>query len=127
MLRAVAKRRAREEALPVSWVQADMAAMPVPDEYADVVLSVFGVMYAEDHARAAQELARIAAPRARVVLASWVPGSVLPGMGAVLSTYLPPPPPASGPPSRWGDPDVLDNLFSTAGLRMVVGSRPSSS
>jgi len=40
-------------------------------------------------------------------------------MGAVLSTYLPPPPPASGPPSHWGDPDVLDNLFSTAGLRMV--------
>jgi len=45
-LRAVAKGRAREEALPVSWVQADMAAMPVPDEYADMVPSVFGVRYA---------------------------------------------------------------------------------
>ena len=99
-----------------------MVALPVPDDWADVVLSVFGVMYAGDQAAAAGELARVAAPGARVVLASWLPGSLLPAMGQVLSGYLPPPPTGGGPPSRWGDPGALKSLLEDSGLRLTATS-----
>ncbi len=79
-------------------------------------------MYAADQAAAARELARIATPGARVVLASWVPGSLLPAMGQVLSGYLPPPPASSGPPSRWGEPRALTTLLQDSGLRLTATS-----
>ncbi len=118
----VAEQRARDAGCDVRWLRGDLAALPVPDDWADVVLSVFGVMYAGDQAAAAGELARVAAPGARVVLASWVPGSVLPAMGQVLSGYLPPPPAGGGPPSRWGDPDALKALLEDSGLRLTATS-----
>ena len=112
----LAGRRATSLGLQVRWETAEATAMPVPDGWADVVLSVFGVMYASDQEAAAHELARCAAPGARVVLASWAPGSFMPAMGGALSAFLPPPPPSSGPPSRWGDPNALEDLLSPHGL-----------
>lgn len=115
----VAEQRAAEAGHQIQWLTGDVAALPVPGGSADVVMSVFGVMYAADQPAAARELARVAAPRARVVLASWAPGSVMPAMGQVLGGYLPPPPPASGPPSRWGDPDALAALLEPCGLYLT--------
>lgn len=116
----IAARRARDRGRGGSWLIADVMALPVLDASADVVLSVFGVMYATDHDAAARELARVAAPRARVVLASWTPGSVVPEMGRVLGSYLPSPPASSGPPSRWGDPDALVAMLGPHGLRLTA-------
>lgn len=87
---------------------------------ADVVLSVFGVMYATDHEVAAAELARVAAPVARIVLAALAPGSVMPAIGELLGGYLPPPPASSGPPSRWGAPDALQTLLEDSRLRVTA-------
>jgi hypothetical protein len=39
-------------------------------------------------------------------------------MGAVVAQYLPPPPAASGPPSRWGDAEFLRLLLHQAGARL---------
>jgi SAM-dependent methyltransferase len=117
-LLAVAARRSKDRGLAVQWLPGDAGALPVAGESADVVLSVFGVMYASDHAAAARELARVAAPAARVVLACWAPGSVMPAMGQVVGAYLPPPPPG-GPPSRWGDAEALAGLLGAAGLRLA--------
>jgi len=88
-----------------------------PCQTGGVVMSVFGVMYATDQPAAARELARVAASGARVVLASWAPGSVMPTMGQVLAAYLPPP--RGGPPSRWGDPDALTALLEPCGLYLA--------
>jgi len=111
--------------LRVRWETADATAVPVPDSWADVVLSVFGVMYAGDQEAAAGELARCAGPGARIVLASWVPGSFMPAMGSALSTFLSPPPPSSSPPSRWGDPNALEGLVAPYGLGLVSHSTES--
>jgi ubiquinone/menaquinone biosynthesis C-methylase UbiE len=100
-LLALARRRVTA-GLDVSWIEGDAEALPVADEHADVVVSVFGAMYAADHAVAARELVRVLAPGGRIALAAWTPGSVMPAMGGVIAGYLPPPPPASGPPSQWG-------------------------
>ena len=115
----VAEERAVDLGLRVRWETADVTTLPVPDGWATVVVSVFGVMYAADHAAAARELARCVAPEARTVLASWVPGSFMPAMGQALSEFLPAPAPSTGPPSRWGDPDALAELLAPAGLRVV--------
>ncbi len=118
----VAERRADRSGCEVRWLLGDVAALPVPDDSADVVLSVFGVMCATDHDAAVRELARVAARQARIALASWVPDSVMPAMGRVLSAYLPPPPSSTGPPSRWGDPDTLRGLLEPHGLHLVAAS-----
>lgn len=118
----LAEQRSRDAARDVRWLRGDLEHLPVPNDSADVVLSVFGVMYATDHAAAAAELARVAAPGARIVLASWVPGGVMPAMGQVLSDYLPPPPAGSGPPSRWGDLAALQTLLEDSGLYLTATS-----
>jgi len=113
--------RARVTAgLDVTWIEGDAEALPVPDEHADVVVSVFGAMYAADHAAAARELVRVLAPPGRLALAAWTPGSVMPAMGGVIAGYLPPPPPASGPPSQWGDPEALQVLLNDAGATLQL-------
>ncbi|WP_280463050.1 class I SAM-dependent methyltransferase [Nocardia carnea] len=118
----LAEERARCAGFDPEWLCGELEALPVPDRSADVVLSVFGVMYAADHQAAARELARVAAPGARVVLASWQPGSVLPAMGQVLSAYLPPPPAGSGPPSRWGEATSLAGILEPHRLRVTATS-----
>jgi SAM-dependent methyltransferase len=117
-LLTVAEQRSFDLGLRVRWEAADVATLPIPGGWATVVLSVFGVMYAADHAAAVCEMTRCAAPDGRVVLASWAPGSFMPAMGQALSEFLPPPP-NTGPPSRWGDPNALEELLAPAGLRVV--------
>ncbi|MEA2442156.1 MAG: hypothetical protein QOH76_3580 [Thermoleophilaceae bacterium] len=119
-LLALARDRAGERA---EFRQGDAESLPVEDGEFDVVLSVFGVMYAPDHAAAARELARAPAPGGRVALAAWTPGSFMPAMGAVLAPYLAPPPPGSGPPSRWGDEEALDAILAPHGLTLTSTSR----
>jgi SAM-dependent methyltransferase len=103
----------------VEWVAGDALALPLPDDAFDVALSVFGVMYASDHARAAAELARVTRTGGRIALASWIPGSFLPSMGAALAPFLPPPPSSSAPPARWGDPAYATALLHDAGCTAV--------
>jgi SAM-dependent methyltransferase len=102
---------AHEQAPNVEFVEGDAAALPLEDASFDVVLSLFGVMYAPDHEQAAAELTRVTTPGGRIALAAWTPGSFMPRMGAALAPYLPPPPPGGGPPSRWGDPAALAELI----------------
>jgi SAM-dependent methyltransferase len=103
----------------VEWVAGDALALPLGGDAFDVVLSVFGVMYAPGHARAAAELARVTRAGGRVVLASWIPGGFLPSMGAALAPFLPPPPRSDAPPARWGDPAYATALLHAAGLTAV--------
>jgi SAM-dependent methyltransferase len=122
--------QAREAApdVPVDWRVGDAVALPVDDGAFDVVVSVFGVMYALDQPAAARELARALKPDGRTVLANWVPGSFLPAMGAALSPFLPPPNPShppGAPPPRWGDEPAARALLTDAGLEVGAVSRES--
>ncbi|HTD49273.1 MAG TPA: class I SAM-dependent methyltransferase [Acidimicrobiia bacterium] len=121
----IAKARAAESGLQVNWELADAGALGVSDGWANVVVSIFGVMYAADHDRAARELSRCVATDGRIVLASWTPGSFMPELGQVLATFLPPPATGTGPPSRWGDLGVLDELFAPNGMRIRTHAEAS--
>jgi SAM-dependent methyltransferase len=118
VLNKIAEERAAAAGLDIRWLIGDCEQLPVPDASADVVFSIFGVMYAPDHLAAALELDRVTSHGGRAVLASWKPGGVMPAMGQVLSSFLPPPPPSSGPPSRWGDADALREILQPTHLAL---------
>ena len=84
----LAEQRALSAGVDIHWLLGDLEDLPVSDSSADVVLSVFGVMYAADHAAAARELDRVTAPGGRVVLASWQPGGFIPATGARSSAIF---------------------------------------
>src|SRR5215216_371295 len=58
-LLAVARERAAALGVEVELLEGDLAALPVGDGAADVVLSVFGVIFAADPASALREVARV--------------------------------------------------------------------
>ena len=53
------RERAAAEALPVGFVEGDAEALPFADASFDAVTSVFGTMFAPDHAQTAAELLRV--------------------------------------------------------------------
>lgn len=44
-----ARSRAKDENFEIDWRVADVTQLPLPDVFADVVIPVFGAMYAADH------------------------------------------------------------------------------
>ena len=86
------------------------------------MVSVYGVMVAPDHHRAAAELARVCRPGGRIALASWTPDGFIGETFQIFSRYLPPAP-GLQPPVRWGDPAYLDSLFGQVVLSMTSERR----
>ena len=114
--------RERDPDGQVEWSAGDVTALEFADAQFSVVLSVFGVMYAEDQQAAARELARCCGTSGRVVLTAWTPGGFMPEMGRVLAPYLPPPP-TGPPPSRWGDAGAVADLLGPHGIVVREASR----
>ena len=102
--------RAGAEHLDVQFVEGDAENLRFPDASFDAVLSIYGVMFAPDHHRAAAELARVCRPGGLIALASWTPDGFIGETFRIFSSYLPPAP-GLQPPVRWGDEGYLDALF----------------
>jgi SAM-dependent methyltransferase len=118
----VARLRAAAEALEVTFLAGEAAALPLADKSADVLLSVFGVIFAPDPQAAAAELARVTADDGRILVTAWIPGGAIAQMNqvaqeAVLRTLGAPAPP---PPFPWHDPDALNQLFAPHGFSLTV-------
>ncbi|HEY3729130.1 MAG TPA: class I SAM-dependent methyltransferase [Solirubrobacteraceae bacterium] len=121
----IAAMRGRSAGVAVDWVCADALSPELPERAFSGVLSAFGLMYVPDQSAAAAALARASAPGARIALASWTPGSFMPLMGGMLSSYLPSPPPGSAPPSRWGDEAAVTELLRAHAIEVRVMRRSS--
>jgi SAM-dependent methyltransferase len=102
--------RAAAEQLDIQFVEGDAENLDFPDAFFDAVLSIYGVMFAPDHHRAAAELIRVCRPGGRIALASWTPDGFIGETFRVFSRYLPPAP-GLQPPVRWGDVAYLRSLF----------------
>lgn len=85
-----ARRTARRRGLPqVEFVEADATALPLPNDSADLFLSLWGLHCFADPAGALAEAARVLAPGGRLVGASFVRGGeglrqrllIRPGLG----------------------------------------------
>jgi ubiquinone/menaquinone biosynthesis C-methylase UbiE len=106
----IARRRASAEKLSIEFTEADAEHLPFGDASFDRVLSAIGVMFAADHAGAAQELVRVCKPGGRIGLASWTPEGFVGGMLATVGRHVSPPPGAQ-PATRWGIEAVVAELL----------------
>ena len=113
-----ARRLASEAGVEVEWVEGDAEALPFADGSFDVVLSVFGVMFAPRHEVAAGELARVLRPGGRIGLCSWTPESAIVGMMRAMFAHLPQGPEFGPPPPFWGVDEHVLSLFEGSGIEL---------
>ena len=116
-----ARQRARAEGFAVDFRVADAQELPFADGTFDAVLSVYGVQFAPDQERAAQELLRVCRPGGRIGLASPMPEGWSGDWFATHGRYAPPPP-GLRPPLRWGTEEGVSKLLGQ-GARSIE-SRP---
>lgn len=103
---------ARQEGLAVALDHGNVEELPYEDAQFDVVLSMFGVMFAARPERVVEEFARVTRRGGQVALANWKRDGFIGRMFAIHGEMLPPP--ASIPsPLLWGDADVLRERFDS--------------
>jgi ubiquinone/menaquinone biosynthesis C-methylase UbiE len=118
----VGRRRAAAEGLPVELLEGDAESLPFPDASFDAVTSVFGSMFAPDHAQAAAELLRVCRPGGTIALASWTPEGFVGELFRTIGAHVPPP---AGVPSPmlWGTEAHLRELFAEGIASLEVTER----
>jgi ubiquinone/menaquinone biosynthesis C-methylase UbiE len=104
------RRRAEAEGVTVDLLEGDAEKIPFPAGSFDATISVFGAMFAPDHAQTAAELARVARPGGRIALATWTPDGFIGEMLKVVAAHVPPPPGIASP-LLWGSEAYLAELF----------------
>jgi SAM-dependent methyltransferase len=109
-LLARARRRAEAEGLEVELLEADAERLPFRSGSFDSVLSVFGAMFAPNHARTADELVRVCRPGGRLGLASWTPDGFVGELLGTVGTHVPSAPRLPSP-LLWGSEHYLAELF----------------
>jgi ubiquinone/menaquinone biosynthesis C-methylase UbiE len=109
-LLAQGRERAAAEHLTVTFTEGDAEQLPFPDGSFDLALSTVGVMFAPDHRRAADELVRVTAAGGKIALASWTPDGMIGQLFRTVGAWAPPPA-GVRPPTLWGTPEHLAELF----------------
>ncbi|MCC6328600.1 MAG: class I SAM-dependent methyltransferase [Acidobacteria bacterium] len=104
-----AKRRAAVLGLDITFEQGDAEALPYADNTFDVVMTMFGAMFAPRPELVAAELVRVCKPGGRVAMANWTPAGFPGQMFKLSSKYLPPP--NMPPPVLWGVPETVAERF----------------
>jgi SAM-dependent methyltransferase len=105
------RERAAAERLDVVFIEADAQDISFDADVFDVTMSVFGVMFAPDHQKGADELLRVTKPGGRIGLASWCPDGGLQDFFAAIVKHTGGPPPGVTPPVLWGDEAHVRELF----------------
>lgn len=109
LLDAAAMWAARER-LIVRFDEGTVEELPYEEAQFDVVMSMFGVMFAARADRVVSELARVTRPGGKVALANWTPMGFVGQMLWKHIAYAPPPPGVSSP-LLWGDEWVIRERF----------------
>lgn len=105
-LLAQARERAAAEGLNATFDEGDAEQLPYDAGSFDVVVSMFGAMFAPRPALVASELARVLRPGGMLAMANWNPASFSGQMFQVGGRHVPPPP-GIAPPVLWGDETVV--------------------
>ena len=110
------KNAAAEAGVEIEWIEGDAQDLPFDDAGFDVVLSVFGCMFAPDHRKTAEELVRVLKPGGRMAVAAWRPEGNMGEMFGTIASHMPPPPEGFQPPPLWGREDHVREIFDGTGL-----------
>lgn len=114
-LLTVARRRAEEEGLEITFEEGDAEHLPYADASFDQVVSVFGAMFAPDQEQTAAELMRVRRAGGTIVVAAWTPDGLNGRLFSAIARHVPPPPEGFKAPVLWGVEDHVRGLFSSAG------------
>jgi SAM-dependent methyltransferase len=84
----------------------------------DLVVSIFGAMFASQPFRVAEEMVRVARPGGRIVMGNWIPGdpTFVAQLLTISSAYTPAPPEGFVSPMAWGVEDNVIERFARAGI-----------
>ena len=88
------------------------------DDSFDLVVSIFGAMFAPRPHDVAKEMVRVTRPGGRIVMGNWIPGdpTLVAQILRISGAYSPPPPEGFVSPMTWGvEHDVLER-FGQAGV-----------
>jgi SAM-dependent methyltransferase len=101
-----ARARAGAEGLDATFQEGDAEQLPYPDAAFDVVMSMYGAMFAPRPAVVAAELARVCRPGGLIAMANWTPAGFVGKSFAISATKLPQPEGIPAP-VLWGDEAVV--------------------
>ena len=84
----------------------------------DLVVSMFGAMFAPKPFDVAKEMVRVTRPGGRVVMGNWIPNdpTLVAQILKIASSYTPPPPQGFISPMTWGVEDHVIERFGAAGV-----------
>ncbi len=88
------------------------------DDSFDLVVSIFGAMFAPRPFDVAKELVRVTRPGGRIVMGNWIPNdpTLVAQILKISASYSPPPPDGFVSPMTWGVEDNVTERFAAAGV-----------
>jgi SAM-dependent methyltransferase len=118
----VAAGNARAKALGLSNIrfeEGDASNLAnLKDKSFDLVVSIFGAMFAPRPGDVAKEMVRVTKPGGRIVMGNWIPGdpTLVAQILRISSAYSPPPPEGFVSPMSWGSEETVRERFEAAGI-----------
>ena len=118
----VARARAADQGVDINFALGEAAVLPMANGSVDVLLSVFGVVFAADPVAAAAEMARVTSAQARIVMSAWLPeGAIRQVVRMARETEMA----ALGAPSMpsafaWHDAGALSGLLGPHGFGVDI-------
>jgi SAM-dependent methyltransferase len=117
---AAGNRRAREQGLSnCSFQEGDATDLhPLEDESFDLVVSIFGAMFAPRPFDVAKEMVRVTRRGGRIIMGNWIPNdpTLVAQILKISAAYTPPPPEGFVSPMTWGVEDEVIARFTAAGV-----------
>ena len=114
-LLGVARERARGESLEVAWVRASAEELPFADSSFHRVVSVFGVIFAEDPERAVAEIVRVLRPDGEALITAWIPAGPISAMVVAIRRAMEEVTAQTTPGFPWSDTETVRDLAERHG------------
>jgi SAM-dependent methyltransferase len=112
--------RAREQGLSNCTFQEGDATnlRQLEDGSFDLVVSIFGAMFAPKPFDVAKEMVRVTRPGGRIIMGNWIPNdpTLVAQILKISAAYMPPPPEGFVSPMMWGIEDEVTARFTAAGV-----------
>jgi ubiquinone/menaquinone biosynthesis C-methylase UbiE len=99
--------------------EGDASNLPeLADRQFDLVMSIFGAMFAPRPFEVAREMVRVTKPGGHIVMGNWIPGdpTLVAQILRISSSYSPPPPDGFVSPMTWGVENNVVERFGAAGV-----------
>ena len=113
-------KRAKEQGLPnCKFREGDASNLhDLKDNTFDLVVSIFGAMFAPKPFDVAKEMVRVTRPGGRIIMGNWIPNdpTLVAQILKISSSYSPPPPEGFISPMTWGIEDNVIERFAGAGV-----------